>query len=56
MTLRGCALLAAAIAMAAAATAPAGAGQAQDPGQAGYATPRTAWGDPDLQGMWDTRT
>ena len=22
----------------------------------GYATPRTPWGDPDLQGMWDTRT
>ena len=56
MRLRGCALLAAAIAMAAAATAPAGAGQAQEPGQAEYATPRTAWGDPDLQGMWDTRT
>ena len=24
--------------------------------QADYTPPRTPWGDPDLQGMWDTRT
>ena len=32
------------------------AGQAPGPGQADYTAPRTPWGDPDLQGMWDTRT
>jgi len=31
-------------------------GQAPGPGQADYTAPRTPWGDPDLQGMWDTRT
>ena len=32
------------------------AGQALGPGQADYTATRTPWGDPDLQGMWDTRT
>ena len=32
------------------------AGQAPGAGQGGYSVPRTPWGDPDLQGMWDTRT
>ena len=32
------------------------AGQAPAQGQADYTSPRTPWGDPDLQGMWDTRT
>jgi len=32
------------------------AGQAPGSGQADYTAPRTPWGDPDLQGMWDTRT
>ena len=32
------------------------AGQAPGAGRADYTPPRTPWGDPDLQGMWDTRT
>ena len=32
--------------------APPAAGQARDD----YEVPRTPWGDPDLQGLWDTRT
>ena len=37
--------------------APAGlAGQSPGAEPAGYTAPRTPWGDPDLQGMWDTRT
>ena len=30
--------------------------QALGQDRADYTSPRTAWGDPDLQGMWDTRT
>ena len=59
MRLRGCAPIGVAIAFAitmAAAPAAAPAGQAQDAGQAVPPAPPTAWGDPDLQGMWDTRT
>ena len=37
--------------------APAGlAGQSPDADRGAYTAPRTPWGDPDLQGMWDTRT
>ena len=37
--------------------APAGlAGQSPGAEPAGYTAPSTPWGDPDLQGMWDTRT
>ena len=32
------------------------AGQAPGADQTNYTAPRTPWGDPDLQGMWDTRT
>ena len=32
------------------------AGQAGTQEENDYTTPRTPWGDPDLQGMWDTRT
>ena len=32
------------------------AGQAPGADAAPYQAPRTPWGDPDLQGMWDTRT
>ena len=31
-------------------------GQTPGAATAGSSTPPTAWGDPDLQGMWDTRT
>ena len=50
---RGCChgLLAFALVVGGLAAAPA-AGQAQDD----YEVPRTPWGDPDLQGLWDTRT
>ncbi len=56
MRVQGCVLVGAAIAIAVVSTAPAWAGQSQDPGQGAYTALRTAWGDPDLQGMWDTRT
>ena len=56
MRLRGCVLVGAAIVITTAWAAPSQAGQAREPGQADYTAPRTGWGDPDLQGMWDTRT
>ena len=31
-------------------------GQAPGQDRADYTSPRTPWGDPDLEGMWDTRT
>ena len=31
-------------------------GQAPGADPANYTPPRTPWGDPDLQSMWDTRT
>lgn len=43
------------VAMIAIASNPAaGQGTGQSPPE--YASPRTPWGDPDVQGMWDTRT
>ena len=48
---RAAGLLALVFAVGLLATAPA-AGQAQDD----YDAPRTPWGDPNLQGLWDTRT
>ena len=41
------------------ASSPAAGGQSQpegDAGQNGWAPPRTAWGAPDLEGIWDYRT
>ena len=32
------------------------AGQAQDTGPDGWTAPRTPWGDPDLQGQWNSQT
>ena len=36
--------------------APPAAGQAQTAALDGTTAPRTAWGDPDLQGIWDYAT
>ena len=50
-------LAAAFIVMAVVALAPVGAGgQTQAGGTGGGAAPRTAWGDPDLQGRWTNTT
>lgn len=48
-------LLVAAVVMSEVASMPM-AGQAPGQDQTDYTSPRTPWGDPDLQGMWDTRT
>ena len=50
-------LVAAFTVMAAAALAPAGVGgQTQTGDSSGWTAPRTAWGDPDLQGQWTNTT
>ena len=48
-------VLAATVVAAALALAPV-AGQQLGAGEADYTAPTTPWGDPDLQGFWDTRT
>ena len=48
-------VLAATVAAAVLALAPV-TGQQLGTGEADYTAPTTPWGDPDLQGFWDTRT